>query len=39
MSYLGKPGRVIVLNGPSSSGKSTFCKALQSLLLETRGEA
>ena len=39
MSYTGKPGRVIVLNGPSSSGKSTFCKALQSLLLETRGES
>ena len=38
MSYQGKPGRVIVLNGPSSSGKTTFCKALQALLLETRGE-
>ena len=39
MSYSGEPGRVIVLNGPSSSGKSTFCKALQALLLETRGES
>jgi len=38
MSYSGEPGRVIVLNGPSSSGKSTFCKALQARLLETRGE-
>lgn len=38
MSYSGEPGRVIVLNGPSSSGKSTFCKALQALLLETRRE-
>ncbi len=34
MSYQGKPGRVIVLNGPSSSGKSTFCKALQTLMWE-----
>ena len=39
MSYSGKPGRVVVLNGPSSSGKSTFCKVLQTLLLETRGES
>lgn len=27
-------GRVIVLNGPSSAGKSTFCKALQTTLDE-----
>lgn len=27
-------GRVIVLNGPSSAGKSTFCKALQKTLDE-----
>jgi len=32
------PGRVVVLNGPSSSGKSTLSRALQALLLEMKGE-
>ncbi len=38
MSHAVAPGRVVVLNGASSSGKSTLSKALQALLLETEGE-
>ena len=30
--------QVILLNGPSSSGKSTLAQQLQALILETRGE-
>jgi len=32
------PGRVVVLNGTSSAGKSTLSRVLQALLLETQGE-
>ncbi|MBR6029368.1 MAG: AAA family ATPase [Clostridia bacterium] len=32
------PGRIILLNGPSSSGKSTLAKALQALIREKRNE-
>ncbi len=31
-------GQIILLNGPSSSGKSTLAKALQALIAEKRGE-
>lgn len=33
-----RPGRVVVLNGTSSAGKSTLSRALQALMQETRRE-
>lgn len=37
MSHGGTGGQVILLNGPSSAGKSTLARALQELLLRERG--